>query len=219
MPPQAKPTAIHYAFVVAVLLIVVCALSWLIEHQQRVEVRTRNRTLAAELGALREELALCQKQADEEKKRAEARLRTLEAVNDAGKVALLAVDQALRADVILPGAAPGEGAEANAGGARAGQIPLVISVASTESGEIEWLDTGLAKLFDGPLNEDRLRLLDRRLNDIFAIAEPPFDGIVLRVGKDLRYDELLRIIQVCARQAPRDDSGRNKIAFSELLHE
>jgi hypothetical protein len=68
------------------------------------------------------------------------------------------------------------------------------------------------------LNEDRLRALEHRLGEVFAIADDDFDGIVLRVGKDLRYAELLKIVVACARQIGRVGQ-RNKFTFVEFPDE
>src|SRR5262245_4881999 len=91
--PQSKPTAIHYAFVIAVLVVVVAALSWLMEYQQGVACRQRNRTLAAESEKLKSDVADCRKKADDDKALAEERVQTLVAANDAAKATLVFVEK------------------------------------------------------------------------------------------------------------------------------
>src|SRR5579864_4639194 len=66
----------------------------------------------------------------------------------------------------------------------AGAKTLTITIAAAENGQVASVRVGLEKLFDGPLNEGRLRQFHRRLRDVFSIREA-FDQVVLRVGKSL----------------------------------
>ncbi|HEY3967361.1 MAG TPA: biopolymer transporter ExbD [Planctomycetaceae bacterium] len=93
---------------------------------------------------------------------------------------------------------------------------LTITISSAGNGQVASMQVGLAKLFDGPLNRDRLRMLDRRLKDVFAIEGKPYDQVLLRVGKSLGYGELMKIIDVCTKQKMADGTPVNKISFVEL---
>ena len=93
---------------------------------------------------------------------------------------------------------------------------LSITIHAAGNGQVASISVGLAKLFDGPMDGNRLRTLDRRLKDVFAIEGKPFDQVLLRVGKALNYGELMKIIDVCTRQKMADGKPVNKISFVEL---
>ena len=93
---------------------------------------------------------------------------------------------------------------------------LTITIASAGNGQVSSMQVGLAKLFDGPLETTRLKMLDRRLKDVFAIEGKPYDQVLLRVGKSLGYGELMKIIDVCTKQKMADGTPVNKISFVEL---
>jgi biopolymer transport protein ExbD len=93
---------------------------------------------------------------------------------------------------------------------------LTITIVSAGNGQVASMQVGLAKLFDGPLDASRLKMLDRRLKDVFAIEGKPYDQVLLRVGKSLGYGELMRIIEVCTKQKMADGTPVNKISFVEL---
>ena len=93
---------------------------------------------------------------------------------------------------------------------------LTITIASAVNGQVASIQVGLAKLFDGTLDGNRLRMLDRRLKDVFAIEGKPYDQVLLRVGKSLGYGELMKIIDVCTKQKMADGTPVNKISFVEL---
>ncbi len=111
----------------------------------------------------------------------------------------------------LQRAIPGLTVRDGAGSAKS----LTITVVSAANGEVASLTVGLAKLFDGPLDGNRLRQLDRRLKDVFAI-EGTFDQVLLRVGSTLDFGELMKIIEICTRQKMADGEPVNKISFMEL---
>jgi len=92
---------------------------------------------------------------------------------------------------------------------------LTITITSAANGKVGSMTVGLAKLFDGPLDGGRLRQLDRRLNDVFAI-EGSFDQVLLRVGTNLDFAELMKIIDVCTRQQTADGKPVNQIRLLEF---
>jgi hypothetical protein len=92
---------------------------------------------------------------------------------------------------------------------------LTITIVSDGKGQVASTTVGLAKLFNGPLDARRLQQLDRRLKDVFAI-EGAFDQVLLRVGKNLDFGELRKIIEVCTRQKKADGKRIDKISFVEI---
>jgi len=93
---------------------------------------------------------------------------------------------------------------------------LTITIVSAGNGQVASMTVGLAKLFDGPLDGRTLKLLDRRLKDVFSIEGKPFEQVLLRVGKSLNYGELMKIIDICTKQKMADGKPVNKISFIEL---
>jgi len=92
---------------------------------------------------------------------------------------------------------------------------LNITITASKNGQVASVKVGLAKLFDGPLDEDRLRLLHRRVKEVFAV-EDAFDQVILRVGKTLDYGELMKIVEVCTKQKMSDGKPVTRISFVEL---
>jgi biopolymer transport protein ExbD len=92
---------------------------------------------------------------------------------------------------------------------------LTITIIAAENGQVASVTVGPQKLFDGPLDDGRLRQLNRRLQEIFAIQEA-FDQVVLRVGKQVNYGDLMKIIDVCTKQKISSNTLLNKISFVEL---
>ena|SRR5579872_3049156 len=93
---------------------------------------------------------------------------------------------------------------------------LTITIVAAGNGQVASMSVGLAKLFEGPMDGRKLRILDERLKAVFAIEGKPFDQVLLRVGKALNYGELMKIIDVCTRQKMADGKPVNKISFVEL---
>jgi hypothetical protein len=92
---------------------------------------------------------------------------------------------------------------------------LTITVTAAPTGEVASLTVGLAKLFDGPLVGGHLRQLDQRLSDAFTV-QGTLDGVLLRVGKSLDFDELMKIIEICRQQQTAAGDPVEKFSFVEL---
>ena len=70
--------------------------------------------------------------------------------------------------------------------------------------------------FTGPADAANLRKLDKQLHDAFGFAGTPFEQIVVRVAPKLRYEELMKVIDVCTRQKMLDGQTLRKISFVEM---
>jgi len=117
--------------------------------------------------------------------------------------------------ILDPNQVPKEDPDEEVSGTAAAHT-LTITIASAGNGQVASIQVGLAKLFDGGLTADRLRIFDRRLKDVFAIEGKPYDQVLLKVGKSLAYGELMKIIDVCTKQKMADGTPVNKISFVEL---
>jgi hypothetical protein len=93
---------------------------------------------------------------------------------------------------------------------------LTITITADEKGQTSSLTVGLAKLFDGPLDARMLRMLDRRLNDVFAIEGKPFEQVLLRVDPKLSSGDLIKVINVCDVQRFADGGPIKKMSFVVL---
>ena len=68
---------------------------------------------------------------------------------------------------------------------------------------------GKAKMAD-------LRALDQGLRADFADPDALFDQVIVQVGTSLRYEELMKVMEVCARQKLHSGKKLTKLSFVEL---
>jgi biopolymer transport protein ExbD len=57
--------------------------------------------------------------------------------------------------------------------------------------------------------------LEGRLKDVFADPGNHFDQVIIQVSEECRYDELMKIVDICARQKP-PDGKKLKLSFVEV---
>ena len=62
-----------------------------------------------------------------------------------------------------------------------------------------------------------LRGLNDRLQTVFSDPGNPFEQVIVQVGGELRYDELMRVVEACTRQALPNGQKLSKLSFVELL--
>jgi biopolymer transport protein ExbD len=85
---------------------------------------------------------------------------------------------------------------------------LVISVFSAPDGSIHQLAVDETEV-------NNLTHLDLKLQSIFSVTKD-YEQVLVNVGPDLRYEELMRVIDVCARQKLQDGSKLSKLSFVEM---
>jgi len=102
---------------------------------------------------------------------------------------------------------PAAGTDFNAKEEPKGMKSLVISAYSQRDGS-------LAQLAVDETSVGNLPALERKLQDVFQYTD--YDQVIIYVGPDLRYDELMRVIDVCTRQKLRDGSRLSKLSFVEM---
>ena len=84
---------------------------------------------------------------------------------------------------------------------------LTISIfADPRDGSIRSLGVGEAPIAG-------LAALDRRLREVFSDAGNPFDQVIIQVSDSCRYDELMKVIDVCTHQTLPDGSPLSKLSF------
>jgi biopolymer transport protein ExbD len=103
---------------------------------------------------------------------------------------------------------------AEAGGTTA--KTLEVSVFADGAGDVSRVQVGLRVAFQGPADTANLHKLDQKLHEAFAFEGSPFEQIVIRVAPNLRYEELMKVIDVCTRQKTADGQTLHKISFVEM---
>ena len=87
---------------------------------------------------------------------------------------------------------------------------LTISVfADPKTGEIASLGVGESQV-------PGIAALDGRLRQVFADPGNPFDQVIIQVSDSCRYDELMKVIDVCTHQTLADGKKLSKLSFVEL---
>lgn len=87
---------------------------------------------------------------------------------------------------------------------------LTISVfANPKTGEIQSLGVGETQV-------PSLAALNGRLKEVFADPGNPFDQVIIQVTDACRYDELMKVIDVCTHQVLPDGQKLSKLSFVEL---
>jgi biopolymer transport protein ExbD len=86
---------------------------------------------------------------------------------------------------------------------------LIVSIFPTPGGQI-------GSLAIGESNVAGLGQLEAQLKTILADPGSPFKQVIIQVGAALRYEELMRVIDICTRQSMADGSKLSKLSFVEL---
>ncbi|MCL4190498.1 MAG: biopolymer transporter ExbD [Thermoguttaceae bacterium] len=86
---------------------------------------------------------------------------------------------------------------------------LVITVLGSPSGRIYQMAVGDAHVA-------HIIELERRLKTVLSDPGVGFDQVLIQVGATLRYDELMKVIDVCTRQKLPNGEPLSKLSFVEL---
>lgn len=87
---------------------------------------------------------------------------------------------------------------------------LTISVFPDKSGDIGSLgvgETGVGK---------ELAALESRLQQIFADPDNSFEQVIIQVGGNLRYDALMKVVDICTRLKLPSGQKLSKLSFVEV---
>jgi biopolymer transport protein ExbD len=74
----------------------------------------------------------------------------------------------------------------------------------------------IASLGVGESQVASLAALNGRLKEVFADAGNPFDQVIIQVSESCRYDELMKVIDICTEQKLPDGRKLSKLSFVEL---
>lgn len=93
---------------------------------------------------------------------------------------------------------------------------IVISVEATPAGGIKSLSMMTGKVFDGPGTPGNMSQLDSKMKEMLKYKDPPYEQVVIKVAKDLRYDELMKVIDACTKQKLANGKMLTEVRFTEL---
>jgi biopolymer transport protein ExbD len=68
----------------------------------------------------------------------------------------------------------------------------------------------------GAAGVSSLAALDGELKKVFSDKGLPFDQVVIQVGESCRYEELMRVIDICTHQVLPDGKKLSKLSFVAL---
>jgi len=91
----------------------------------------------------------------------------------------------------------------------AGVDSLIVSVFSTPSGKIESMAVG-------EVGVSNLGALEARLSAILGEEGTPFEQVVIQVSARLHYQELMDVVNVCAKQTLPGGKPLSRLSFVEL---
>jgi biopolymer transport protein ExbD len=87
---------------------------------------------------------------------------------------------------------------------------LTISVfANPNTGMIDSLGVGETQV-------PSIVALDGKLKEVFSDPGNPFDQVVIQVSDQCRYDELMKIVDICTHQTLPDGQKLSKLSFVEV---
>jgi biopolymer transport protein ExbD len=86
---------------------------------------------------------------------------------------------------------------------------LVITVLGNKAGEIDGLLIG-----EGPAPS--VPALEARVRDILSDPANSFDQVIIQVGSTLRYEHLMKIVDICTNVRMADGGMLSKLSFVEL---
>jgi biopolymer transport protein ExbD len=98
-------------------------------------------------------------------------------------------------------------AEANA---LAGIVSLQISVTAKEDGQIAAIRVGEHQ----PVTS--LSDLEQKLRAMMKVSGLPFDQVLLKVSPKLEYENVLRILEICARNKLTSGDQQTKVSIVEM---
>lgn len=92
-------------------------------------------------------------------------------------------------------------------------FPLPIELYAQPNGELEKVVIG-SRVLKANDPADTLQLFRQEMVSLFE--KPIFDSIVVRVGKELHYEPLMQVIDLCTKQKAKDGSPMSKISMVPL---
>lgn len=92
-------------------------------------------------------------------------------------------------------------------------FPLPIELHSQPSGELDKIVIG-SRIMKSNDPSETMQLYRQEMVSLFE--KPTFDSVVIRVGKELHYEPLMQVVDLCTRQKAKDGSPMTKISIVPL---
>ncbi len=92
---------------------------------------------------------------------------------------------------------------------------LHLQVTADPMGDVRQVTLEKSASIEGPMTAGAIQALDKRLQSVFSL-EVPYDRVQIAVEGQLRYGELMKIVDVCSHQKRSDGEIVRKISFTEL---
>ena len=89
--------------------------------------------------------------------------------------------------------------------------PLPIELHSQPNGELEKIVIG-SRVMRSDDPAETIQMYRQEMVNLFE--KPIFDSIVIRVGKELHYESLMQVVDVCTRQKASDGTPMTKISIT-----
>ena len=94
---------------------------------------------------------------------------------------------------------------------------FMLSVFANDGGQVTSVKLGTGgDAFTGPADRHNLMLLDRRLKDVFSFQGTTYQQVIVMADPDLKYEELMKVIDVCLKQKFADGTPLTKLSFVPL---
>lgn len=93
---------------------------------------------------------------------------------------------------------------------------LHLFVTATESGDVSQVRLESNVIAAGRLTPTTLAGISRRIAPLFSAGNVLYDRIQIEVDQNLRYEELLKLVDVCASQKLPDGKPLGKVSFVEM---
>ena len=92
-------------------------------------------------------------------------------------------------------------------------FPLPIELYSRPSGELEKIVIG-SRVMQSNDPAETMQMYRQEMVSLFE--NPIFDSVVIRVGKELHYEPLMQVVDLCTKQKAKDGSPMTKISIVPL---
>lgn len=96
---------------------------------------------------------------------------------------------------------------------------LHLFVEASESGDVTQIRMETGIIARGGMDEANAQRLDKELKGVFGRQINPFDRIQIAMDGQLRYGELMKIVDICTRQKKPDGTFMQKVSFVEMNKE
>lgn len=118
--------------------------------------------------------------------------------------------------VTNPDSKPDPNAGGGDGPAPSDENTLNLFVTANDRGDADTVKMGARPISKGALNKVLLNRINEELKVVFNGAQLPFDRIQLSVDPRLRYDELMKLVDLCTKQKLPNGELLQRISFIEM---